>query len=574
MIIKDIEQLERMLQASEAYMSSLTRDFKDKNERILYRKPANNSDNKYPEVTDNTLASYIEKSPKNVIQKIPDYKISTNSNKIIDIASEFVAKKIIAKSGSAGYGFLQKQWIAFRNASAFGMNAVALPFLFTNEEYTVGFENIFWGDLRLEPYCSNINSSNWVMYRTMYSELDIQEILDDQDEDIDDGWDRKVLKEMIDFNARETPSEDSKQGAQNVSATVDGMFETYVYSSKYETIAFHRTHGILRRVDNPSRKRRVIGLYYDYDGINPMGRSLIDFSYDQQVMIDFLLQSYLYQVAYNLDPALIVEGTAINEDNFDISRGNVIITGNEETRIKTVDLDNTTIQNFPSIYSLLKSQMVAGLPASNDTSISASIGNPGFSKTQAGVKNQDRKEEIETNYSRKNYETFFELFLENSLNIWFNELREGGETIAITLDDEYASLIREVDPEAVNEDNVLLIDLDGKIEINVVVDFESTRAVAKEEDMKRLSQYLTMIMEAAKADEITSEAVRDILPTLTKLMTKNSNIEDSDELGVQLENAIRKAKENKAQQQQIENDQAQQQIDIQAQGGMPNGQAL
>ena len=305
-----------------------------------------------------------------------------------------------------------------------------------------------------------------------------------------------------------------------------------------------------------------------------MGRSLIDFSYDQQVMIDFLLQSYLYQVAYNLDPALIVEGTAINEDNFDISRGNVIITGNEETRIKTVDLDNTTIQNFPSIYSLLKSQMVAGLPASNDTSISASIGNPGFSKTQAGVKNQDRKEEIETNYSRKNYETFFELFLENSLNIWFNELREGGETIAITLDDEYASLIREVDPEAVNEDNVVLIDLDGKIEINVVVDFESTRAVAKEEDMKRLSQYLTMIMEAAKADEITSEAVRDILPTLTKLMTKNSNIEDSDELGIQLENAIRKAKENKAQQQQIENDQAQQQIDIQAQGGMPNGQAL
>lgn len=571
MKIKDITQLDKMLTDSDSYMQLLSLDFREKNERVLYRRKAQTVNDKFPNVLDNTLASYLEKIPKNVIQKLPDFTISTNSNKVVDLVSEFVAKEIIIKSGSKGYSFLQKQWIAFRNSNAYGMNAVALPFIFEDGDYSVGFENIYWGDLFLEPYTNNINSSNWVIYRTMLNEIDLQNIIDDEDEDVDDGWDKAAIENLIKTGAKTTTDSRGQKLVNSLHGIPEYMYELFVYSSKEETITFHHdSQTILRRVENPSGKQRVIGLYYDYDGINPFGRSLVDFAYDQQTMLDYLTQAYLYQVSYNLSPALKVKGAAINEDNFSLESGSVMFTGDAEGDISTIDLDNTTISNFPNIYSLVKSQLLAALPSSSDTGISAEAGNPTYSKTQAGVNNQERKEEVETNYSRKNYEQFFELYLENAINIYFAELKEMAGVVSIELNDEYANEIRNIDPELVDDSNTVILDLDTAPVINVSVDFESTRALAKEEDLKNLNTLITGMLEMGKSNPTSSAAIAKVLPLFFEEMLKNSNLESSAKISETLKTALAQAEQEQQQQQQIENNLKQQEVQakmLPAQGG-------
>lgn len=571
MKIKDITQLDKMLTDSDSYMQLLSLDFREKNERVLYRRKAQTVNDKFPNVLDNTLASYLEKIPKNVIQKLPDFTISTNSNKVVDLVSEFVAKEIIIKSGSKGYSFLQKQWIAFRNSNAYGMNAVALPFIFEDGAYSVGFENIYWGDLFLEPYTNNINSSNWVIYRTMLNEIDLQNIIDDEDEDVDDGWDKAAIEDLIKTGAKTTTDSRGQKLVNSLHGIPEYMYELFVYSSKEETITFHHdSQRILRRVDNPSGKQRVIGLYYDYDGINPFGRSLVDFAYDQQTMLDYLVQAYLYQVSYNLSPALKVKGAAINEDNFSLESGSVMFTGDAEGDISTIDLDNTTISNFPNIYSLVKSQLLAALPSSSDTGISTEAGNPTYSKTQAGVNNQERKEEVETNYSRKNYEQFFELYLENAINIYFAELKEVAGVVSIELNDKYANEIRNIDPELVDDNNAVVLDLDTTPVINVSVDFESTRALAKEEDLKNLNTLITGMLEMGKSNPTSSAAIAKVLPLFFEEMLKNSNLESSAKISETLKTALAQAEQEQQQQQQIENNLKQQEVQakmLPAQGG-------
>src|SRR5690606_19554176 len=113
-------------------------------------------------------------------------------------------------------------------------------------------------------------------------------------------------------------------------------------------------------------------------------------------------------------------------------------------------IDTTTIQHFPNLYNLLMGVLLRSLPSSNAT-LPAGSGDPNQSKTQAGVNKQDEKADIENNYYRKNYETYFEMALENKINIYLAEVRAIAEknnaVPLITLDEEYANLVREALPE-------------------------------------------------------------------------------------------------------------------------------
>ena len=103
------------LDDSQDFMDRVTTGFMERNEKIFYRKPPVNTNGQmeYTELVDNTLASYLEKMPKDVIQKMPTFVADGHSkSKAEDLVYEFIAVKILLRSGSSkGYGLLQKQWI-------------------------------------------------------------------------------------------------------------------------------------------------------------------------------------------------------------------------------------------------------------------------------------------------------------------------------------------------------------------------------------------------------------------------------------------------------------------------------
>ncbi len=540
------------LDSSQEFMDRVTAGFAERNERIFYRKPPVNSNGQmeYAELVDNTLASYLEKMPKNVIQKLPTFMTDGHSrSKAEDLVYEYIAVKILLRSGSSkGYGLLQKQWIELRNSATFGMCAVYLPFENDHGEYTVGEVPIYWGDLYPEAWSTNVNGNNFNQFRTLKTKDDIKELIDGNDDEVGGLWDKKGLQEVLDYGAGQNSGKDKA----NIKAAMEGlpehMYELFKYVDNNWVVDWHYASGtILRVVPNLSRRRRIVGLYSDYDGSSIMGRSLIDMAYGAQQSLTSLLRNFIYTSDYNTDPAKTVKGISLNEDTFNLTKGNTMFLNDEEGKVDLLPIDTMTIQNFPNLYNLLKTVLLTSLPSSSDSSISAGSGDPTYSKTQAGVNDQSQKADIENNYYRKNYETYFEMVLENKINIYLAEVKaiadKNNAVPMVELDEEYANLVREALPDGeknfINKKNQVKLDLSGSRGVNITVNFESTRDMAKEEDLKRLNTFMTGFFEAAKSDPSMAKVMRSVMPLLMKEMTKNSNLENSSKISETMENALK-----------------------------------
>lgn len=544
------EDLVKKLDDSQEFMDRVTSGFAERNERIFYRKPPVNTRGQmeYAELVDNTLASYLEKMPKNIIQKLPTFMCDGHSrSKAEDLVYEFVAVKILLRAGSSkGYGLLQKQWIELRNAATFGMCAAYLPFENDHGEYTVGETPIYWGDLYPEAWSTNINSANFMQFRTLKTKGDIEKLIAGTDDEVGATWSKQGLEDVLNGGVGQNTGKQNVNIKAAMEGLPDNMYELFVYTDEDWVVTWHYASAtILRIIPNLSRRRRIVGLYSDYDGSSIMGRSLIDMAYGAQQTLTSLLRNFVYTADYNTDPAKTVKGISLNEDTFNLTKGNTMFLNDEDGKVDLLPIDTTTLQNFPSLYNLLKTVLLTSLPASSDSSISAGSGDPTYSKTQAGVNSQDNKADIENNYYRKNYETYFEMVLENKINIYLAEVKaiadKNNAVPMITLDEEYANLVREEvgkDSGYINEQNQVKLDLSDSRGVNISVNFESTRDMAKEEDLKRLNTFMTGFFEAAKSDPSMAKVMRSVMPLLMEEMTKNSNLENSAKISKVMQEAL------------------------------------
>ncbi len=541
------------LDASQEFMDRVTNGFAERNEKIFYRKPitSSNGQMEYNELVDNTLASYLEKMPKNVIQKLPTFVTDAHTrSKAEDLVYEFIAVKILLRSGSSkGYGLLQKQWIELRSAATFGACGVYLPFENDNGEFTVGEVPIYWGDLYPEAWSMNLNSNNFNQFRNLKTEADIIKLRDGGDDEVGGMWNKGGLQSVLDMGEGQGSG---KRTYTNTKAAMDGlpdhMFELFKYVDDNWIVDWHYGSAtILRVVPNLSHRRRIVGLYSDYDGSSIMGRSLIDMGYGVQLALTSLLRNFVYTSDYNTDPAKTVKGISLNEDTFNLTKGNTMYLNDEDGKVDLLPIDTTTLQNFPNLYNLLMGVLLKSLPSSNEV-LPAGSGDPNQSKTQAGVNSQDNKADIENNYYRKNYETYFEMVMENKINIYLAEVQHIAElnnaVPMVTLDDEYANLVRETfdTPEEaakfINDQNQVKLDLTDVRGVNISVNFESTRDMAKEDDLKRLNTFMTGFFEAAKSDPSMAKVMRSVMPLLMEEMTKSSNLENSAKISATMQKAL------------------------------------
>ena len=562
-------ELVQKLDDSQEFMDRVTAGFAERNERIFYRKPPVNTNGQmeYADLVDNTLASYLEKMPKNVVQKMPTFEVDAHTrNKAEDLVYEYIATKILLRSGSSrGYGLLQKQWIELRNAATFGACAAYLPFENDHGEYTVGEVPIYWGDLYPEAWSTNLNSSNFIQFRTLKTEDDIKKLIAGNDEEVGGTWNKVGLQEVLDYGTGQSTGKDNVNIKAAMEGLPDHMYELFVFTNEEWVITWHYASAtILRVIPNLSGRSRVVALYSDYDGSSIMGRSLVDMAYGAQQSLTSLLRNFVYTSDYNTDPAKTVKGISLNEDTFNLTKGNTMFLNDEDGKVDLLPIDTQTIQNFPNLYSLLKTVLLTSLPASSDSSISSGVGDPTYSKTQAGVNDQTQKADIENNYYRKNYEQYFEMALENKINIYLAEVKaiadKNNAVPMVELDDEYANLVREAAPGEgfINDKNQVRLDLSEMKGVNITVNFESTRDMAKEEDLKRLNTFMTGFFEAAKSDPNMAKVMRSVMPLLMREMTKSSNLESSSQIAEVMEQALLQVAQEEEQAKQMAQQEAQQ----------------
>jgi hypothetical protein len=159
-------------------------------------------------------------------------------------------------------------------------------------------------------------------------------------------------------------------------------------------------------------------MYYENDLSNPEGRGIVELVAPLQNYLDSTLQAWQYTQAYNIDPAITKRGQ-FNKTQIRIKPKAIIDLGNDpNAKIDAFTIDSSSVTNFSNTYGLVKSQIL-NLFGGDDQSVSATVGNPGFSKTDAGVNARQAIVSINDNFIRKRVETWLGDIFCTQINIYF-----------------------------------------------------------------------------------------------------------------------------------------------------------
>jgi hypothetical protein len=441
------ENVIETFKTSRQYTEGLTDNFFEY-ERIARNKPHASIPKEYPKTTDGTTASIIRKTPHRIIQQLPTGKVKNDAEDWLSIVADFIYIHKIIPNANEGYALLQKCWSVVERFLTFGFCPTYTPFTEHSGYFCTDLRLPYWGDIFLQPGKLSDEDSNYIFMRSWWQTKDIDALIASQEKlskKTEKTWDVEALREVKEIvvtkdEKAKTPTErekniNTKGGVELITGFQRGV------NAKFYT--FHVSSGKIVRTKvnkDPRGELPVSFAYGDIDGSSPFGRSVIDLVGGIQNLLDGEMQMYQYNRALQLNPPLIKRGN-FNKNKIKFAPNTIIDVGSSpDATVEPLKIDSTALANFPNNYGLMKSQML-NLLASPDISVSAEVGNPGFSKTPQGVEASKANLSIDDNYVRKQFETWFERWSETAINLYFAE-RTGIEELQ--LDNETADKLAEL----------------------------------------------------------------------------------------------------------------------------------
>lgn len=540
------ENIAETYRLSKQYTESLTDNFPEY-ERLMRNKPHPNTPKEYPKTTDGTTASIIRKTPHRIIQQIPTGRVVSVNNDWLSVIASFIYRKKIIPNANEGYALLQKCWNVVERFLGFGACPTYAPFVNHSGYFCTDLRLPYWGDIFLQPGKLSDSDSSYIFMRSWWQTSDIDDLISKQ-EKIDPKlrtWDIEALKQVKEIvvakeEKAKTPIEreasvNEKGGVELITGFQRG------FKSKFLTFHVQNTgtgakptyEGTIVRTKinkDPRGELPVSFAYGDIDGANPWGRSVIELVGGMQNLLDAEMQMYQYNRALQLNPPLIKRGN-FNKNQIVFAPNRVIDVGaNPDSTVEPLQIDTTALSNFPNNYGLMKSTML-NLLSSPDTSISAEIGNPGFSKTPQGVEASKANLSIDDNYVRKQFETWFERWSETAINLYFAE-RTGIEELQ--LDAESAQELRDLakdgkfNEDLLSEDNKVRIDYTSATEqLKFEVEASSSK---KQNELEQLQSFEGIIALLDKTEFLQRLIPPEKQMALYNAVIQNSGVEDPTKL--------------------------------------------
>lgn len=497
---------------SQQHTEALTDNFFEY-ERIARNKPHASIPSEYPKTTDGTTASIIRKTPHRIIQQLPTGKVKSTTNDWLSVIAGFIYTNKIIPNANEGYALLQKCWNVVERFLTFGFTPTYTPFVEHHGYFCTDLRLPYWGDIFLQPGKLSDEDSNYVFMRSWWQTKDIEALIQSQNKISKEKrtWDTEALsrvKEWVTTKGDKAATPIEREKSINTKGGVE-LITGFQRGKKAKFYTFHvSSEEIVRTKENkdPRGEMPISFAYGDIDGSNPFGRSIIDLVGSLQNLMDGEMQMYQYNRALQLNPPLIKRGN-FSKNKIKFAPNIIIDVGADpNATVEPLVIDTTALANFPNNYGLMKSQML-NLLASPDTSISAEIGNPGFSKTPQGVEASRANLSIDDNYVRKQFETWFERWSETAINLYFAE-RTGIEELQ--LDKETADQLRELATEG--KFDLALLSEDNRIRINYntateTLKFEVDASTSKKQDEIQELQSLQGLSELLDKNEFLQNLV-------------------------------------------------------------------
>ena len=570
-----------VFKTSQQYTEGLTDNFFEY-ERIARNKPHGSIPKELPKTTDGTTASIIRKTPHRVIQQLPTGKVTSDTQDWLSIVAGFIYTNKIIPYANEGYALLQKSWTVVERLLTFGYCPTYAPFVEHGGYFCTDLRLPYWGDIFIQPGKLSDSDSNYVFMRSWWQTKDLDALIASQSQlgkGVETTWDVEALKQVKEIvttkeEKAKTPAErekniNTKGGVELITGFQRGVgakfYTFHVQNTSVNGKTVSQGTVVRTKVNKDPRGELPISFAYgDIDGSNPFGRSIIELVGGMQNLMDGEMQMYQFNRALMLAPPIIKRGS-YNKNKLKMAPNAIWDLGTDaNASAETAKLDSTAIANFPQNYGLMKSQLL-NLLASPDTSVSAEVGNPGFSKTDSGVKQIAANVSVDDNYVRKQFETWFERWSETAINLYFAE-RSGVEELQ--LDKETADKLRKLiedgklDPNFVSDDDKIRIDYDTATE---ALKFEVDASTSKMQDEVKQLQSLQGVVELLDKSPTLQQLVPpDKQIQLWNALISNSGVENPEKLTIS---------DQEVQQMQAQA-QAQQQMQMQQQAQMPPDQQM
>lgn len=530
-------------------------------ERIARNRPHPGINKNYPKNTDGTIAGIIDSLPKRVIQQLPTGKVKTTQGSVMSIVANFVLYNDIIPNANIDADAIQKCWAVVSKSMTFG--AIGTMNLFTKHDYEFGadFKLFYVKDGFFQTGKLTFQACDYFFVRAWYQKSDIEAIIDrmqkqrkvarERGEPYEEEWNLPALKRLKDWQTEKDESAKSagekERNSRSEAIEIVHGFQKGV-GGKFFSYATGPEEFICEKVNkDPRGKIPVNYMYTILDFENPLGRGVVEMSGGMQNVIDSMLQSYQYNRALNLAPPVIIKGN-LDKTQVKLQPYAVIKTNDKDATVDTLKLDTTALNNFSGDYSLFKSQILA-LNNNGDTSTSSEVGNPGFSKTQAGVQAQQMKLGVSDNYMRKQFEAWWSDNCETMLNMHFAN-KHGIEEIE--LDADTARKVREIDPTLVTDDNKYIIDYDEYTErLEFTVDASTSDKESDEKQMENIDTILERVQNSPMLMQIMAQYPEKQAELYNKIISL-SGVENADELMVDAEQYAQQLQEQQMQQAQAE----------------------
>lgn len=564
------ETIADTFQDSKQYTEGLNDKFPEY-ERLAANKPHASIPKEYPKTTDGTTASIIRKTPHRIIQQIPTGKVVSNTNDWLSVVASFIYHKKIIPNANENYALLQKCWQVVERFLTFGSVATYTPFTEHNGYFCTDLRLVYWGDVFIQPGKLSDADSNYIFLRSWWQTKDIESLIESQKK-LDKKsrtWDIEALEKVKDIETSKdekakTPAErastvNAKGGVELITGFQRGVKSNFYTFHVQNTGTGSKPiyNGTIVRT-KPNRDPRgeipVSFAYGDIDGSNPFGRSIVELVGGLQNLMDAEMQMYQYNRALQLNPPLIKRGN-FSKNKIKFAPNVIIDVGSDpNSTVEPLSIDTTALSNFPNNYGLMKSQML-NLLASPDTSISADVGNPGFSKTPQGVEASRANLSVDDHYVRKQFETWFERWSETAINLYFAE-REGIEELQ--LDKQTADQLRELAEEG--KFNLAQLSEDDKIRINYssateALKFEVDASTSKTQDEARQLEALSSLEDLLRKSDILQRIVPEKKQIgLWNAFVKNSGVDNPGKLSMndkEMDEAISAMQESMAKEDDI-----------------------
>lgn len=538
-----------LCQQAKEHTERLTEPFAEYS-RIARNKPSDKVPAKFPKLTDGTASALIRKSPRRTIQQLPTGVVESDTkDSPWPIIADFVYRTEIIPLANAEYDLIQKCWSVAEDGKTFGAKAVHTPLLNKGGKLLPDYIPVYWGDVFVQPGKKSGKDCDYLFMRSWWQQSDVEALIDTEKTRRKEAkrnkqpyrsvWDLAALEEIKEAITQKdemarTPSEDrlvlDPSGIEIITGYQRGEdADFFIFNPATEKIV-----GRKKNID-PRGNIPIDWYYYETDGSNPLGRSLLELIGPIQNKIDGDMQAHGYNQALSLQSAVNVFGN-VNPRRLNFGPNALNHIQDPNVRIEPMQTDTVGMQRYADNYGLHKTQLLALANSNADTSTSADIGNPGFGKTPTAIKAQQASMSVDDNAERKSFEAHFEDWSETAINLYFGA-RSGKEEMR--LDEETANKLRDLEKKAGKQDGYEWADGDDTL---IRVDFSK----AKEALHFRVDASTSKVnSEAAQLEALqvlvttldSSQSLSAVVPLKQKLavwnaIVANTAVENAEELKV------------------------------------------